>query len=583
MASDTREIYKQLKYISDESEKEYLALSETFPVLIQEIDSTGTSGQSNAAFEEFAHIQQDLQKLLKQQEQLLAKNVEFLNTIRSQNTELFTNFTNNMHLLDDVQKIILGIKDGSEEMEVISLNAMVVSIHSGKAGQAFSYITSNLKEMSLRLITQSDTLFTCRTGIQESLSEFQEQIQSTESVNEDSEKRITDSNEGMLEASNRISAKLGNILNRAAEVKMPIIKAMEGIQMQDIIRQSLDDVLIAVSKIAEPAEDASPIEKLEQYTANTKLATLCARCLVHIQEKLDNSITVFTENQQTANEMLSDINSMVESFTHEDAAADNELKQLKMRMNEAIDDFDSFTQLFKSYQGIQNRVMAAVDNIQRDVGNMSKVFSGFMPIITMLNYVAIAQRIEVARNEAIASIKDTVEHMSNIISTTQEEVNTAQKKLVDFTDSVNNEISSFREKASHEKLNFNSVGEQKQAYANALAIAFDKLSSSVRSVTIYTPQFFTSYNRIIELIEKLKTLSSKLKDATNSVEDLCVYNENRCNEIKEQNSLDDIEIHNQEILDFIGHFTITEDKLEAGSIAGIDVADGTESGDITFF
>ncbi len=583
MASDTREIYKQLKYISDESEREFLELSNTFPVLIQEIDATGNNGRSNAAFEEFRLIQDELQQLLKQQEALLMKNLEFLNSIQSKNTELFTNFSNNMHLLDDVQKIILGIKDGSEEMEVISLNAMVVSIHSGKAGQAFSYITSNLKEMSLRLITQSDTLVTCRTNIQESLSELQNQIQATDNLNKDSERKITDSNEGMLEASNRISDKLGNILERAAEVRMPIIKAMEGIQMQDIIRQSLDDVLIAIGKIVEPQETATPKEQLEQYTVNTKLATLCSRCLVHIQQKLDDSIQVFTQNQQTANEMLSDINSTVESFTNTDSDTRNELNQLKLRMDEAVDDFDRFSVLFKSYQGIQGKVMSAVDSIQHDVSNMSKVFSGFMPIITMLNYVAIAQRIEVARNEAIASIKDTVEHMSNIISKTQEEVNTAQNKLKNYTDSVNAEIKVFLDRSGNDKIDFSSVDEQKHSYAQALFAAFEKLSSSVRSVTVYTPDFFKSYNRINELIEKLSVLSSKLQEATVSVTEMCDYNELRCQEIKEQYELDDIDLHNQEILDFIKHFTITEDKLEAGSVAGIEVSEGTEAGDITFF
>ncbi|MBQ0166188.1 MAG: hypothetical protein KBT02_03655 [Treponema sp.] len=583
MAIDKREIYEKLKYISDESEKEFLELSDTFPVLIQEIDATGKSGHSNAAFEEFSHIQRDLQHLLKQQEELLSKNIAFLNSIRTKNSDLFASFTNNTHLLDDVQQIILGIKDGSEEMEVISLNAMVVSIHSGKAGQAFSYITSNLKEMSLRLITQSEALFTCRSSIQESLADFQAQIQATDSVNEDGEKKITDSNEGMLEASNRITDKLGTIIEQAKEVKHPIIKAMEGIQMQDIIRQSLDDVLIAINKITDPADDADPIARLEQYTANTRLATICSRCLSRIQEKLDNSINTFTTNQMAANQILYDINDTVESFTNASENTDNELKQLKSRMVEAVEDFERFSTLFKSYQTIQNKVMEAVNNIQHDVANMSKVFSGFMPITTMLNYVAIAQRIEVARNEAIASIKDTVEHMSNIIESTKEDVNTAQKKLSDYTDAVTQEIDLFLERSAADKINFSTVDEQKLSYSSALESAYDKLTSSVKSVTIYTPEFFTSYNRIDELMGSLMELSEKLTEATESVNELLEYHENKCAEVKNEYSLENIEIHNQDILDFIGHFTITEDKLEAGSVAGVDVQQGTDAGDITFF
>ena len=48
-------------------------------------------------------------------------------------------------------------------------------------------------------------------------------------------------------------------------------------------------------------------------------------------------------------------------------------------------------------------------------------------------------------------------------------------------------------------------------------------------------------------------------------------------------NLTDNGIHNADIEEFLQHFTITDDKLEAGNIAGISVTGGAESGEITFF
>jgi hypothetical protein len=51
----------------------------------------------------------------------------------------------------------------------------------------------------------------------------------------------------------------------------------------------------------------------------------------------------------------------------------------------------------------------------------------------------------------------------------------------------------------------------------------------------------------------------------------------------ENHQIEDTGIHNLDILEFLNHFTITADKQEAGSIAGINVSNGATAGEITFF
>ena len=174
--TQTSIILSQLKEISNVSGVEYLKLSNSFPILIRELD-TNKSGLATNSINEFPEIKLKLEESIIKKNILRKTNLEFLNKLKLKNNNILKAFSEKIYLLDEVQNIILGIKEQSEEMEVISLNAMVVSIKSGKEGQAFSYITSNLKQTSLRLISQSNTLIEHSRKVQESIRKLQEEIQ----------------------------------------------------------------------------------------------------------------------------------------------------------------------------------------------------------------------------------------------------------------------------------------------------------------------------------------------------------------------------------------------------------------------
>ena len=126
-----------------------------------------------------------------------------------------------IHLLNTIQDIILGIKDESENMEVISLNAMVVSIRSGKEGQAFSYITGNLKQSSKRLIKQSDSLIQYENAVQNLLKELENEIHQVNNVNSQSEIHDKVENSEIIRIANEISSKIHGMLSNSKDVKNP--------------------------------------------------------------------------------------------------------------------------------------------------------------------------------------------------------------------------------------------------------------------------------------------------------------------------------------------------------------------------
>ncbi len=576
-------IRQSLLKISNESGSDFLALSENFPVLIEEIDTRKSDAATHDKTREFSHIKNELSQTIAEQKQLLKDNKSFLNSIRGNNDRLLQTFSEKMHLLDAIHDIILDIKNGSEEMEVISLNAMVVSIKSGREGQAFSYITSNLKSMSLRLIKQSDELIGHGDNVQAALEELRKQVQQGSDIGNATEDVGTLTNDRMLQAIESISGKLNSILDEAHKVTQPILKAMEGIQMQDIIRQSLDDVLMAMTKIKEPAFKADPEQKLEQYTANAKLSLLAERCLSKIKAKLDESINVFETNRDEANVLLNQIDESRMSVMYAVTGDRSDLEELDVSMRESIEHFNTFSDVIQSYQGVQTNVFDAVQNIQETVHYMYICFNAFLPIISNLQYVAIAQRIEVARNEAISSIKDTVEHMANLIGRSKDQIETAQKQLEEFTEVCNSQVRDFMSSVDTDHMKFSKLSHHKNNFAEKLYSLKDELNNSIENFNVFSPTFFEVYDSIGERLEHLKDLSKRLEQARNDVHEICDHNKTCQYDIMTQYNLQETEIHNADMEEFLKKFTITENKLEAGNIEGIEVTGGAAAGDITFF
>ena len=574
------EIYQKLQKVSIESGKTFLSLSNDFPVLIREIDNPTSSGTQLDSFEQ---IIKELHGAVEHQDVLLEKNRDFLNAFKKKNNDLFTGISDKIHLLDTIQDIILGIKDESENMEVISLNAMVVSIRSGKEGQAFSYITGNLKQSSKRLIKQSDSLIQYENAVQNLLKELENEIHQVNNVNSQSEIHDKVENSEIIRIANEISSKIHGMLSNSKDVKNPILKAMEGIQIQDIIRQSLDDILMAISRIKDPDLDSEPEKQLEQYTTNIKLLQLCIRCLAGVKKNLDTCIELFTTNRNTVNNILTSLEDSRTSFINGERGKDSLLKVLHECINKTINNFNVFSHLVLSYQQIQANVLKAVKNIQDSVSEMSACFSAFNPIISNLQYVAIAQRIEVARNEAISSIKDTVEHMTQLIAQTESNVQTAQNQLQDFTETCNSEIKKFLDASTRDEQNFHAVNRDKENFAKGIEKTYRNLDLAAVNFSVYSSDFMSHYKSISDSIDDLHSLSKIIYEAQSELQQLLEIAENEKATILKKYQLVDSGIHNIDAIEFINHFTITADKQEAGSLIGIDVSGGASSGDITFF
>ena len=583
---NTASILNNLKEISDESGRDFFDLSSSFPILVSELNflknSENVDAFNNPKLAKFKKIQSSLTNIIQKQSEIVEQNKQVATNFKKRNNELVESFTKRMELLSNMNQLIQRIKDESSEMELISLNAMVVSIKSGKEGQAFSYITSNLKTLSLRLIAQSDALIDNEKAIKENITMLEDTIGDVERISGKTDNEIG-SNLSIGNALENIMNELSDMLGKASSVRQPILKAMECIQMQDIIRQSLDDVILTLSKIKESSENASDEEKLDQCCFNEQLSKVSITLLESINNKLKTSIDVFKQNRDTINEILFNVEQQRQNFINSSLTDTSKEDSLQACIERTSKDFGDFVNIFKSYQNAQEQVLEKSSSIQHAVQRIQLCFTDFFPIINNLTYVAVAQRIEVARNANINTIKSTVEYMSNLIVQTNQNVEDAQKLLQSFIDNSTRQIKQFSAEADADRKFFSAINKTKSTFIKTLSKLQNDFVKAVESFTVYSEDFLMSYRSIEGAIEHLEQLSLRFENEQSALEEIYKEAMAEKEKIMGEKGLSEWSIQNSSFNDFIKHFTIVSDKQAVGSITGMKIESGVEAGEITFF
>ena len=134
---NAKDIQEQIKYYSKRIEDIFMQLSEKFPVLLNK--------EEKSSMQTFLEMFKQLDSVNKE---VISQENEFFSVYDKKYNPLFDVLNGKIDDLAKVNENVRKIKDTSEEMELIALNAMVISIKSGEKGRAFSSITESLKQLS---------------------------------------------------------------------------------------------------------------------------------------------------------------------------------------------------------------------------------------------------------------------------------------------------------------------------------------------------------------------------------------------------------------------------------------------------
>lgn len=564
----------QINDISSKSEAIFLQLGNLFPSLLNQKGSTSIQSLEN-----------------------MLKNLESANIESSKGeSELFTDYSSKYNPLFEklnekiadlgqLDKMIAEIKEDSEQMELIALNAMVISIKSGEKGQAFSRITENLQRLSNDMFLFSDKL----SEEEAQLLNFINTLKNIFAGILDSQKNLSskgsESSSGITNLISNVREPLSKISADIESVYPPIQKAMEGLQLQDMIRQSLDHVKSCMREIenhmtVQPGTD----EELDYVTFNISLLSLATEVLEDINSYVTKSGGIFVSNWKKVIDILDLVENEKDSFEERFISGDSSsAENIEKRLSATISEFDGIIDEFNNYHLVQKDLLHTTQNITGRARTIYAVFETLRPVMSRLHHVRILQQIEVAKNDAIKSVQDSVTDMDNLINSANKSLDTMESLLENFITETGSLLSTFTTSIGRDNENMVELKNNKMKFFDEISAGRNQLASIISDFTVFPDGFQTKCTSADQNIQNLQKIGTQISDfiaeLKGSQENLI---QKKKNLLKERN-LSSWEIKNTNFVNLIKNFTITAHKEAAGKLAGMEIEKGAASGEVTFF
>lgn len=571
---DFDSILNSIKETSDLSEKYFLDMGNLFPSLLNKESSPS-----------FKNLQAVISGLNENNEKSMASEKELFDGYADKYNPLFDQLNTRIKTLSDLDKQIAGIKEDSEQMELIALNAMVISIKSGEKGQAFSRITENLQRLSNDMFQYSDKLMEEEKQLIEHIGNLKTIFSNILS----SQKDLSDS--GSLGSSNitaivdSISGPLSQMEINIDSIYPPIQKAMENLQLQDIIRQGLDHIKSCLEELKNtPAQVPGSDEELDSVCFSIALYKLSVEVLDDIINYVTKGFLEFDENWSVVTTSLEKIEDEKKDFSKRFLdPASGSTENITARLTATISQFKQMIDEFNHYHLVQKDLVHTTQSITEKARTMYTVFGNLRPVMSRLHHVRILQQIEVAKNDAIKSVKDSVTDMDNLIIAANGSLDIMEQLLSEFIHDTTALLNGFTESLSKDNEKMVNLRKEKSAFFDELQSTQRNIAQIISSFEVFPVGFAQKCESVAQDLSGLTELKIKLRDCR----EILAQNEQQLDAVRakllSQKNLNSWDIKNTKFSDIINHFTITAHKEAAGKIGGFEIEHGAEQGDVTFF
>jgi methyl-accepting chemotaxis protein len=475
--------------------------------------------------------------------------------------------------LSRLDEIIGRIRADSEEMEIISLNAMTVALKSGAAGRAFSVITDELKRLSGRTIRHADELSRAGSALLGRLGELKStlgtlaeaQISFFQSAKLALENGFISLESEIDQTAKDIRALSGDAMG----VRNPISSIMQEVQLQDIIRQSLDHVRLSLGAAETRADgegaDGESIDPDEERAFLVEITRLSASLLDEVSGQVRASLGRFQAGIDGVNAVMASVESarLAVVVSRGKASAGN--------------DYEARA---KPYLSAKEQAMAGALAIADGVRHLDERFKEMNAILARFKSIVTASRIETARNKALAIVTTTVSGMMDLTERLTDDVAAAGGVTRSFAKALSTGMTDYLAAAEE------TMGELREKSAG-LRDEFSRIDESRRRLwdiesdfRPFSADFGNAVNEASESVERIATLAGELEGMRDALEAYALATGTQAG-----NGLSP-SIHSERLKAIVDRFTIFAHKQTAARIARLDsdVDDSTaESGDVTLF
>ncbi|GAB1483983.1 hypothetical protein MASR2M78_28000 [Treponema sp.] len=568
------DFHSQISSLISDSERLFLSFGETYPAFIRELAKSLEAANKDLDGLGVGKSLDDAIHILFDGTRYVIKDAgSKFKSMHDRDENLQASLSRGIEVLSSLDEVIARIKDDSIEMELISLNAMTVALKSGSTGKAFSVITDELKKLSVRTIALTDLLNEAGKELLLHLKSYSTYIDDLEAKRDalfsGLEERLVSRFEDLEKNLHIIATTLSQIIQDSKGLEKPVRNIMERIQVQDIVKQSLDHVLMALDELL----IINDYSETEERVFCQRLLFISASILSDVREKLDSAQKLFFSESES-------IHTLVQEGE----------RQRRQLLNDSFD--QSFQETFAVLESIKTQVegyLKAKTSITQlglklsvSVVSLESHFRSFTKILTRFKTIDIASRIEVSKQAALRSMHDTVNEMSILTDRIGSDVAEALKTTQLFIGDTKTAIQSYSEMMDEERIMINVTNDNLSLSHQNLGNLRETLLHGVKGFTLFTTSFLKLLDKPAEDVRALGAIVGNLDSLLYA---LRILNTSLSGSEADSASMD--EVKSERLKEIIKRFTIYAHKKSAVQIGGITSMDLVDedigSDEVVFF
>ena len=246
--------------------------------------------------------------------------------------------------------------------------------------------------------------------------------------------------------------------------------------------------------------------------------------------------------------------------------------------------FSVILEEFINFQNSQRNLEFTCQSITQWANSMNRTFEDLSPVIQNLHHVRVMQGIEVAKNDAISSVRDSVTDMDNYIKSANNSLDGMQKLLQVFSKDTKDILSLFTRQIEMDNKQMKLLKKVKTEFFNQLGADYNIISEILHNFHALPDGFEQQCVEVNEELKNVGKLGLTLRSINSQLKNMVAELSHKKDFIMKNNGFSFWEIRDNRLKDLIKNFTITAHKEAAGRIGGFGIEkEVAKSGEITFF
>ena len=498
----------------------------------------------------------------------LAVSSRFFENLRGQDSAFLVSVNSGIAHISELDGIISRVRLDSEEMEIVSLNALTAALKSGSAGRAFSVITDELKQLSSRTIATTVDISNQGQRLLESFRALGDTLTELSSLQErffeEVRTTLTDGFSALGQRVEQATEIFRDLAEKAAEVKKPILGIMQGVQVQDILRQSIDHVILSMEEISKE-EDVSMRDELVFAVA---VGELSISVLNDVIQKIDEGVADMSGH-------INEVVSVVEDVDQRRKAVADRYEDISVGSGAA-------TEKVETYLKLKNQALSMGKGLSLLVKKLNDSFKVLYGLLNKFQNIVVASRIEIARTRALSVVSNTVAGMIDITESLGRDVGKATDVTKTFIKTASADIIAYGRNQESSDQNVGVAVRHIENELTRLETARGRVKETIVSFQLYTPEFLELIQTSRSSLHRLSDLSGTLSRLRDEIEAMKRKGEQAVENLG-GDSTEGYTIRSERLRRMVERFTIFTHKKTAGSLGDFNVEEGVGSGEVTLF